>query len=121
MGPHRWEERQEHLARLFADDSCISFGEGASSVEQKEKDLGHARRFNHRVYHLTCCPQVIVMQFANSIDVPVESKFEQMVVKDEPSLFVIIDNRKGLRTIAIQNRRRAFSAPRRMAQIMGRE
>lgn len=118
VGPYEWEKRQEHLASLFDNDNSIVFGEGQLSDKQCEDGIPYAKVFNHRVYHLKCNSNIIVMQFANSIDIPVESKFEQTVVKDEPSLFVIIDNRKDIRTVAIQNRRKAFSAPKRVAQIM---
>lgn len=118
LGPYEWEKRQEHLASLFESNDSIIFGEGVPSEEQQKNDIPYAKVFNHRVYHLKCNPNIIVMQFANSIDIPVESKFEQTVVKDEPSLFVIIDNRKDIRTVAIQNRRKAFSAPKRVAQII---
>ena len=118
FGPREWEKRQEHLASLFERNDSIIFGEGVPSDKQRENGIPYAKVFNHRVYHLKCNSNIIVMQFANSIDIPVESKFEQTVVKDEPSLFVIIDNRKDIRTVAIQNRRKAFSAPKRVAQIM---
>lgn len=118
MAPYDWENRQQHLAALFEKDSSITFGEGSPSEEQQKKGIPYAKIFNHRVYHMKCNPDIIIMQFANSIDIPVESKFEHTVIKDEPSLFVIIDNRKDIRTVAIQNRRKAFSAPRRVAQIM---
>ena len=118
LAPYDWEDRQEHLSALFSQDNSITFGEGVPSDEQKKNGFHYAKIFNHRVYHLKCNPRIIVMQFANSIDIPLESKFEQSVVKDEPSLFVIIDNRKDIRTVAIQNRRKAFSAPKRVAPIM---
>lgn len=118
FAPREWEKRQEHLASLFERNDSIIFGEGVPSDEQRENGIPYAKVFNHRVYHLKCNSNIVVMQFANSIDIPVENKFEQTVVKDEPSLFVIIDNRKDIRTVAIQNRRKAFSAPKRVAQIM---
>ena len=100
VGPYEWEKRQEHLASLFDNDNSIVFGEGQLSDKQCEDGIPYAKVFNHRVYHLKCNSNIIVMQFANSIDIPVESKFEQTVVKDEPSLFVIIDNRKdGIRRL----------------------
>lgn len=117
-GGHEWEQRQQHLATLFETNDSIVFGEGVPSNEQQKEGAQYAKVFNHRIYHLKCNPNIIVMQFANSIDVPVENKFEQKIVKNEPSLFVIIDNRKDVRTVAIQNRRKAYSAPRRVAQIM---
>ena len=118
FAPHEWENRQEHLATLFEEDNSIVFGEGEPSEEQQARGETFARVFNHRVYHLKCNPNIIVMQLANSIDTPMETNFEQVVAKNEPSLFVIIDNRKDNRTIAIQNRKKAFSAPRRVANII---
>lgn len=118
---HNWEDRQQHLAELFAENSKITFGEGNPSAEQKKEGIPYAKIYNHRVYHLHSNQNIIVMQFANSIDIAVESKFEQTITKDEPSLFVIIDNRKDVRTIAIQNRRKAFSAPKKVAEIIQRE
>ena len=118
LAPFYWEERQDHLGKLFAQDENIVFGEGTPSEEQKQLDIPYARIFNHRVYHLKCNSNIIVMQFANSIDVPMEINYEKTVAKNEPSCFVIIDNRKEVRTVAIQNRRKAFSAPRRVAKIL---
>lgn len=118
LAPHEWEDRQKHLAALFAEDSNIVFGDGTPTEEQQAQGLPYNRVFDHRVYHLKCNPDIILMQIANSIDVPLENNFEQKVVKNEPSLFVIIDNRDGVRTVAIQNRRKAFSAPKRVADIM---
>ena len=118
LAPHEWENRQKHLAALFAEDSNIVFGEGTPTEEQKAQGLPYNRVFDHRVYHLKCNPDIILMQIANSIDVPLENNFEKKVVKNEPSLFVVIDNREGVRTVAIQNRRKAFSAPKRVADIM---
>lgn len=121
FAPYEWGNRQKHLAALFAEDSNIVFGEGESTEEQRAQGIPYRRVFEHRIYHLKCNPDIILMQIANSIDVPMEKKFEHKVEKNEPSLFVIIDNRKGLRTIAIQNRRKAFSAPKRVADILAGE
>ncbi len=111
FGPHEWEDRQQHLGHLFEADDSIDFqmGEG---VERKV--------FNHRVYHLQSAPEIIVMQFANSIDIPIETHYEPSVARDEPSCFVIIDNRRGLRTVAIHRRRKAFGSPRQVARILSR-
>lgn len=111
FAPYDWENRQDHLAALFEKDDSIAFGEGCPSEEQQLSGIPYARVFNHRVYHLECNPSIIVMQFANSIDIPMEINYEKSIAKNEPSCFVIIDNRNDMRTIAIQNRRKAFSAP----------
>lgn len=118
FAPYDWENRQSHLAALFTSDYGIIFGEGEPSEEQQEQGIPYAKIFNHRVYHLESNPNIIVMQFANSIDIPVEIHYENSLAKNEPSCFVIIDNREGMRTVAIQNRRKAFSAPKRVADIM---
>ena len=110
FAPYDWEDRQKHLATLFQEDKDIVFGEGE---EQAKKGIPYDKVYNHRVYHLESNPNIIVMQFANSIDIPIEIKYENSIAKTEPSCFVIIDNREGMRTIAIQNRRKAFSAPKR--------
>lgn len=77
LGPFEWEKRHEHLASLFESNDSIIFGEDVPSEEQQNNDIPYAKAFNHLVYHLKCNPNIIVMQFANSIDIPVESKFEQ--------------------------------------------
>ena len=94
-GAYDWEKRQLHLGTFFKEDDSIEFflGEG----EQRKV-------YKHRVYHLNCAPDIIVMRFANDIDIPVERDFEPAMAKDEPSCFVIIDNRENLRTVAIQKR-----------------
>lgn len=120
-GCYDWQDRQQHLADLFAPESRMSFGEGKPSDEQKAKGQTHARKFNHRVHHLKCNHNIIVLQLANSIDVAMENQFETVNRRDEPSEFVIIDNRKGIRTVAIQNRKKAFSAPRKVADILQQE
>lgn len=107
--PHEWEKRQQHLATLFETDESIVF-----STEN-----GNAKKiFNHRIYHLVANPSIIVMQIANSIDIPIEKHYEQETTRDEPSCFVIIDNRSNLRTIAIQRRKKAFSGTQQVAKIM---
>ncbi|MEE1121908.1 MAG: hypothetical protein UHT92_09550 [Prevotella sp.] len=109
FGPHDWEMRQQHLSALFEKDDSIVFslGEGEDRKEYK-----------HQVYHLGCAPQIIVMRFANNIDIPVERDFKPEVAKDEPSCFVIIDNRDNMRTVAIQKRKKAFGNPGQVAKIL---
>lgn len=116
--PHEWEKRQQHLGALFERDESITFGVGEPSEQQKAKGELYAKTYKHRVYHLQNNPAIIVMQFANSIDIPVEKNFGPDVAKDEPSCFVIIDNRDNLRTVAIQKRKKAFGNPGQVARIM---
>ena len=111
FAPHQWENRQQHLAHLFETDNSINFLLGEGDAQ---------KIFNHRVYHLQMAPEIIVMQFANSIDIPIERHYEPCVARDEPSCFVIIDNRHGLRTVAIHRRKKAFGNPGQVARILSR-
>lgn len=116
--PYDWGNRQKHLAALFDNDESIEFGEGVPSEEQKACGKKYAKTFKHRVYHLQNNPNIIVMQFANSVDIPVEIDYQPAWAKDEPSCFVIIDNRENLRTVAIQKRKKAFYSPGQVARIL---
>ena len=118
FAPYDWEDRQKHLGALFDNDDSIVFGTGEPSEKQKEEGEKYAKTFNHRVYHLQNSPHIIVMQFANSIDIPVEASFKPAWAKDEPSCFVIIDNRENLRSVAIQKRKKAFGSPGQVARIL---
>ena len=108
-GCYDWEQRQQHLGALFDKDESIEFymGEGTDR-----------KVYKHRVYHLNTAPDITVMRFANDIDIPVEHDFEPAMAKDEPSCFVIIDNRDHLRTVAIQKRKKAFSNTHKVAKIL---
>jgi len=108
-GCYDWEQRQQHLGALFDKDESIEFylGEGSDR-----------KVYKHRVYHLKSAPGITVMRFANDIDIPVERDFEPAKAKDEPSCFVIIDNRDHLRTVAIQKRKKAFGNTRQVAKIL---
>ena len=108
-GCYDWEQRQQHLGALFLKDESIEFSLG----EGEDKKV-----YKHRVYHLATNPDIIVMRFANDIDIPVERDFEPAMAKDEPSCFVVIDNRSRLRTVAIQKRRKAFSNTHKVAKIL---
>ena len=108
-GCYDWEQRQQHLRALFERDDSIEFYIGEAETQKVYK---------HRVYHLNSAPGITVMRFANDIDIPVERDFEPAMAKDEPSCFVIIDNRDNLRTVAIQKRRKAFSNTRQVAKIL---
>lgn len=106
-----WNNRQQHLALLLESDESIAF-------TCKGKHDASIKHFNHRVYHLGANPDITVMQIANSIDIPLEQHYEPAIAHDEPSCFVIIDNRQGLRTVAIQKKRKAFSGTNQVASIL---
>lgn len=109
LAPYNWSERQKHMSALFEKDDSITFFTGEEDTRKVYK---------HRVYHLACAPDIIVMRFANNIDIPVEHDFQPATAKDEPSCFVIIDNRSGMRRIAIQRRKKAFGNPTLVADIL---
>ena len=109
FAPYDWEKRQEFLAAFFQADDSIEFAIGEGDKRKV---------FNHRVYHLHNNPRIVVMQFANSIDIPVEIAYEHTFAKDEPSCFVIIDNRDNLRSVLIQKRKQAFGNPGQVAKII---
>lgn len=108
-GCYEWGQRQQHLGALFEKNESVEFYMGE---EESRKE------YKHRVYHLNIAPSIIVMRFANNIDIHVEHDFEPDFAKDEPSCFVIIDNRDHLRTVAIQKRKKAFSNTRQVAKIL---
>lgn len=80
FAPYDWENRQKHLGALFEKDESIVFGVGEPSEEQKAKGEVYAKTYNHRVCHLANNPDIIVMQFANSIDIPVEIAYQCNVI-----------------------------------------
>lgn len=108
-GCRDWEHRREHFARLLEKDDSIEFHDG------KEKN---PTVFKHQVYHLSTTPGITVMRFANNLDIPIERDFEPTLAKDEPSCFVIIDNRGPVCMIAIQCRRKAFGNTEKVAEIL---
>ena len=85
IGPHDWEQRQQHLSALFEKNDSIEFSTGEGD---------DCKVYKYQVYHLNCAPNIIVMRFANDIDIPVERDFKPTTAKDEPSCYVIIDNRE---------------------------
>ena len=102
-GAFDWEDRQEHLSQLLANDDSIKFGEG---------------KYKHKVYHLTANPNIIVMRLANEKDVTTEKDFREKIIKDEPSCYLIFDNRTGLRSLAIEYRKKAFNNTDTVSKII---
>ena len=67
FGPHELDDRQRHLDALFETDESIAFVVG----EDEKKKV-----YKHRVYRLKAASGIIVMRFANDIDLPVERDFK---------------------------------------------
>ena len=84
-----WENRESDFGALFEQDDSIVLGEEWPSPIMSETEASPQRVFNHRVYHLRCNPLITVMQFANNIDTSFESKSTPVVMKNEPSLFML--------------------------------
>lgn len=101
-GCHNWEDRQDYLAQLLAEDNIL-FGDG---------------KYKHQFYHLAANPNIILMRLANDKDVLTEKDFQETIIKDEPSCFLIIDNRKDLRSIAIECRKKAFNTTAQVSKII---
>lgn len=108
-GSYDWEKRQKHLGELLAEDDSIKFEEGEGDSYKEYK---------HRVYHLAANHDIIVMRLANDKDVSHEKDFHERIIKDEPSCFLIIDNRDNMRSIAIQYRKKAFTRTAQVAELL---
>jgi len=120
---HQWDDRQKRLASLFEKNDSIIFEQKAETKKVKDGETikiiqTKHKIFNHEVYHLNINKNIIVMRFANDNEIDVEIGFKPQKAKDEPSCYVIIDNRDNVRTVAIQKRKRAFSNPDQVAKII---
>lgn len=111
FAPREWEKRQEHLGKLLEKDDSFTF--------RLEADSNKVHK--HKVYHLRCNKNIIVMRFANDKPKDTENDFEPTKAPHEPSCFIMIDNRDNLRTIAIQKRKEAFSNPNQVANILAHQ
>ena len=109
FGPHEWDDRQRHLDALFETDESIGFVVG----EDEKKKV-----YKHRVYRLKAAPGIIVMRFANDIDLPVERDFKPATAKDEPSCFVIIDNREQSHLMVIERKTSTYKDPDDAKQVL---
>jgi len=105
------DRRKEHFDRLLEKDDSMTF-------YSREKE--NQTEYNHQVLHLERTPGITVMRFANNLEVELEQKFKPTRARDEPSCFVIIDNRGPVCKIAIQCRRKAFGNTEKVAEIMSK-
>lgn len=103
----QWDNRQSLLGKLLEEDGNIEFRVGD-------------KVYHHKIYHMQCNPNIILMRFANVKDIIVEHDFKEEIVKSNPSCFVIIDNRKGCRRIGIQKLATSFSSTDQVAKILQR-
>ncbi len=111
FGPHEWNERQQCFSDLFEKDGGIEFF--------KEKDEKRTA-LKHQFYRLDCAREIIVMRIANNVNIPLERDFKPTKTTDEPSCFVIIDNRDNLRTMFFHKRKKAFASTEDLAKILAK-
>ena len=102
--------KQELLGELFLKESKLRFTKSRNNSDSEYKQFEHlivAQRDG-----------IIVMRLANTTTQVHEKDFNRWTEEDNPSLFVIIDNRKDKQIIAIENRAQAFSDTQTVAHIM---
>lgn len=103
-----WKESVAHKQEIFGR----YFDEGSELV---------FKRSNKQIYdHMVVAQHegVVIMRIANNSRLTHEKHFKQWEEEDNPSLSVIIDNRKDKQIIAIENRSQAFSDTLTVARIM---
>jgi len=104
--PDGWQNRVEILTQIFTD------------LQDKLKFEENDTIYPHK---LVSCPQnknVVIMRFANVREVDLEKNFKHEKTIHNPSCWVFIDNRKGVRHIAVQRSREAFYSTDMVVRIM---
>lgn len=101
--------KQELLGKLFLAGSPLRFAKTRNASND-------SKQFEHLV--VAQRDGIIVMRLANTTTQVHEKDFNRWAELDNPSLFVIIDNRKDKQIIAIENRAQAFSDTQTVAHIM---
>lgn len=84
------------------------------------KNVMKFSRKNQQFEHIVVAQSegIIVMRLANNTQQVHELNFNRWKEEDQPSLYVLIDNRKDKQVIAIENRTQAFSDTKTVADIM---
>lgn len=106
--PHQ-AEKQALFAALFKSNESIHFsiGEGEDKIP-----------LIHQVTHLKANKDIIIMRIANEKTKEVVQAFKKKSIKHEPPCFVIIDNRKNCRRVAIQRNRDSFGSTQTVSRIL---
>lgn len=97
------KDKQQTFQSLFDDDSSFTFSVGEET-------------YNHQI--LLNKGGFIVLRIANNKKIRHEENFVIKDIEDQPSCVVVIDNRKDCQSIAIQEKRAAFSSTDQVARIM---
>lgn len=96
-------KKQELFGNCFLSQSNIKFSKGEN------------------IYKHTVAAQregIIAMRLANNSKQVHERDFVRTTEEDNPSLYVLIDNRKDRQIVAIENRQQAFTETQTVAKIM---
>ena len=118
----RWTERQQILGEVLASEESVSFT-GSMPAKDKTAEGEEEKKpvaYRHKVYHLTCAPDVTVMRIANVKKMLIEKNFHPETVEHNPSCFVIFDNRTGCRRVLIQKLATSFSSTDQVMKILQR-
>ena len=102
--------KQELLGELFKAESKLRFSRSRNNGD------GESKQFEHMI--VAQSDGIVVMRLANTTQQVHEKDFNRWTEEDNPSLYVIIDNRKDKQIIAIENRPQAFSETQTVAHIM---
>ena len=95
--------KQQAFQSLFDDDSSFTFTVGEET-------------YNHQI--ILNKGGFIVLRIANNKKIRHEENFIVKDIEDQPSCIVLIDNRHDCQSIAIQEKRTAFSSTDQVARIM---
>lgn len=102
--------KQQLLEELFKAESNLRFSRVRANGD------GEGKQFEHMI--VAQSGGIIVMRLANTTQQVHEKKFNRWTEEDQPSLYVLIDNRKDKQIIAVENRPQAFSETETVARIM---
>lgn len=106
-----WTKRQTHFGSLFTANDSIDF-----LTHREGKEIRH----NHNVYHLSINPNIIVVRIANYKELLIEQDFKHRKIINEPSCYIIIDNRQDCRRVLIEKLASSFSSTDQVAKIVQR-
>ena len=118
----RWADRQQLLGELLAREENMTFTGNVPATDKTGKG-GEEKKpvvYRHKVYHLTCAPNITVMRIANVKEMLIEKDFHPETVEHNPSCFVVFDNREGCRRVLIQKLTTSFSSTDQVMKILQR-
>ena len=113
------EEPELFSPAVNVDESFEKKQELFGSFFNMKNEMKFSRK-NQQFEHIVVAQSegIIVMRLANNTQQVHELNFNRWKEEDQPSLYVLIDNRKDKQVIAIENRTQAFSDTKTVADIM---